>query len=243
MMPTRLLGVLVHGSAFFGSSEIGYALHVTNGRTPLNFDLSEDKALGGRLYFAHEGDFGRLVLGASGYWGTYLDQHRQYTPMAASIVSLIDIVDYTEQVLGFDIALDIGDLRLRSEAVLRWIHYHNGKSEQAITVDGTAGFLPNRLEYAGYAMAAYRTPWHVEPYVEAETAAKAAVVPRWAGADRSGEANNWSLFLSAGFNIELTTHTLFKTQLVWDTAYESHGKTKTKLTDTPILFVRVVDSF
>jgi hypothetical protein len=241
MMPTRLLGVHVHGSAFFGSSEIGYALHVTNGRTPLDFDLSEDKAVGARLYYALESDFGRLVLGTSGYWGTYLDQQRQYTPMAKSIVSLVDVVKYTEEVLGFDVALDVGDLRVRSELVLRWINYSDGKSQRALLQDGSTGFLPNRLEYAGYAMVAYRTPWYVEPYLEAETASKSAVVPRWAGEGTSGESNSASLFLSAGFNIELTTHTLFKTQVVWDTAYDRQYKNK--ITDSPILFVRVVDSF
>ncbi|MEY4580448.1 MAG: hypothetical protein RL701_5151, partial [Pseudomonadota bacterium] len=40
MVPTRLLGVHVHGSKFFGNSELGYALHISNGRSPLDFDLS-----------------------------------------------------------------------------------------------------------------------------------------------------------------------------------------------------------
>lgn len=241
MMPTRLLGVHVHGSAFFGSAEIGYALHVTNGRTPLNFDLSEDKALGGRVYYALENDFGRLVLGTSGYWGTYLDQQREYTPTSDSFISLVDVVSYTEQVVGFDVALDLGDLRVRSELVLRWINYEDGLSQLALLQDGSTGFLPNRLEYAGYVMVAYRTPWYIEPYVEAETASKAAVVPRWAGNGISGESNSASLFLSAGFNIELTTHTLFKAQVVWDTAYDRHYKNK--VNDCPILFIRVVNSF
>lgn len=241
MIPTRLLGVHVHGSTFFGSSELGYALHVTNGRTPLDFDLSEDKGLGGRLYLAHEGDFGRLVLGASGYWGTYLDQQRQYTPTGPSVVSLVDTVNYTEDVLGFDVALDVGDLRVRSEAVLRWVKYKSGKSEAFLSTDGTVQYLPNRLEYAGYVMAAYRTPWRVEPYLECEMSSKSYTVPRWAGNARASSANTSALYLSAGFNIELTSHTLFKTQVVWETSYERNFKTKT--TDTPVLYIRIVDSF
>jgi hypothetical protein len=241
MMPTRLLGVHLYGSTFFGGSELGYALHITNGRTPLDFDLSEDKAVGARLYFAHEGEFGRLVLGVSNYWGTYLDQQRQFTPQLKSFVSQVDVVSFTEDVLGFDVALDVGDLRVRSELVLRWIKYDDGKSEQAITSGGSFGFLPNRMEYAGYVMAAYRTPWHLEPYVEAETSSKAAVVPRWAGAGYFGEANSAALFLSVGVNVELTTHTLFKTQVVWDRAYDRHFKNK--VNDSPILFIRVVESF
>jgi hypothetical protein len=241
MIPTRLLGVHLYGSAFFGSTEIGYAVHVTNGRTPLDFDLSEDKALGWRLYLAHEGDLGRLVLGTSGYWGTYLDQQRQYEPNASNFVALTNTVDYTEEAVGVDLAVDVGGLRVRTEAVLRWIDYRDGKSERTVTTAGTFGYLPNRLEYAGYVLAAYRTPWRIEPYVEAEISSRSNVIPRWAGTGVFGTANVAALFLSAGFNVELTTHTLFKTQLVWDRAWNRHFKDK--LTDSPILFVRVVDSF
>jgi hypothetical protein len=163
MMPTRLLGIHLHGSAFFGSSEIGYAVHVTNGRSPIDFDFSEDKAIGARLYYANEGDYGRFVLGTSGYFGTYVDQERVYAPNSGSFFDFVDTIDYRETVLGFDVAVDIGALRIRSEAVFRWVQNHDGKAERAITQEGALGYLPNRLEYAGYVLAAYRTPWHIEP--------------------------------------------------------------------------------
>jgi hypothetical protein len=243
MMPTRLLGLHLHGSAFFGSSELGYAVHVTNGRSPIDFDFTEDKAIGGRLYYANEGDYGRLVLGTSGYFGRYVDQERVYQPNSASFFDLRNVIDYLETVVGFDAALDVGAFRFRSEAVFRWVNYEGDKAEPAITQEGSIGYLPNRLEYAGYVLAAYRTPWHIEPYVEAELAHKSNVVPRWAGRGVSGDSSSIVRFLSAGFNIELTTHTLLKAQFVWDYAYKKDSKPKFVLNDCPIIFTRVVTSF
>lgn len=241
MMPTRLLGVHLYGSKFFGSWEMGYAVHVTNGRTPIDFDFTEDKAVGARLFFANESDFGRLVLGASGYFGRYIDRIRKFEPTAKSYIEAIDTVDYTEAVAGVDFALDVGGLRVRSEGVLRWVNTNDGLAERTVTFDGSEAYLPNRREYAAYVLAAYRTPWRLEPYLEFETSHKSAVVPKWAGRGVLGEANTNVYFLSAGLNIELTTHTLLKTQFVWDRAYNT--TTKQMLANTPIVFIRVVTSF
>lgn len=244
MVPTRLLGVHAYGSQFIGNSEIGYALHVTNGRTPTDMDFSEDKAIGARLYWANEGDFGRFVLGASGYWGTFLDQQRQLdlTNPGSISITLQDVAAYTEEVVGLDVALDVGSLRVRSEGVLRWVDYKDNKAEHSISTDGAPRYLPNRLEFSGYVLAAYRTPYRVEPYVEAEMMYhKSAVLPTWAGAGAYSTPNVAAIMLSVGLNVELTTHTAFKTQLVWDQAWNAHFKNKS--TDVPILFVRLVDSF
>jgi hypothetical protein len=242
MVPTRLLGIHLYGSKFFGSNEVGYAVHITNGRTPLDYDFTEDKAIGGRLYWAHEGDFGRLVLGTSGYLGTYVDQIKVIgTDPSQPPISSVDTIHYAEQVLGFDVALDVGDLRIRSEGVLRWIEYKNGLSERTFTTDGSEQYLPSRLEYNAYAMAAYRTPWRLEPYAEVEVSSKSYILPRWGGNTRSSSSDTAALYISGGLNVELTTHTLLKGQLIWDTAYDKEFKNKT--TDTMILFLRLVDSF
>lgn len=244
MVPTRLLGLHGYGSVFAGSNtEIGYAVHVTNGRSPIDFDLSEDKALGGRLFVAQEGDFGRLVIGASGYYGTYLDSQRVLDlGTGQPKLELVDTVAFTEEVLGFDVALDIGGLRLRTEHVLRWVVYEDGKAELALSQDGTTRYQPNRVEYSGYFLAAYRTPWRLEPYLEVESMyGKSAILPRWAGTLAYSTPNVAVIYLSAGINIELTTHTQLKTQIVWDRAYDRHFKNKN--TDVPIFFFRLVNSF
>jgi hypothetical protein len=241
MVPTRLLGVQVWGSKFFGSDELGYALHISNGRTPLDFDLSEDKALGARVYWAHEADFGRLVLGASGYMGTYLDQQKSIALHGSHVFDWTTTVDYAEQVLGLDAALDMGDLRVRAEGVVRRVVYDGDKSERVFTGDGSLQYLPNRVELAGYILAAYRTSWRIEPYLEIESASKSYTLPRFAGDSRASSSNVVGLSLSAGFNVELTTHTLFKTQVAWIRTYDHHFENKQL--DVPVLFVRVVDSF
>jgi hypothetical protein len=103
-------------------------------------------------------------------------------------------------------------------------------------------YQPNRLEYSGYVLAAYRTPWRLEPYLEVEAMyGKSAVLPRWAGAMAYSTPNVAVIYMSAGINVELTTHTQLKTQLVWDRAYDSHFKNKN--TDIPIFFLRLVNSF
>jgi len=91
-------------------------------------------------------------------------------------------------------------------------------------------------------LAAYRTPWRVEPYVQAESMInKSAILPRWAGSMAYSTPNVASLTMSVGFNVELTTHTIFKTQLAWVQAYDRHFNERT--TNAGTLFVRLVDSF
>ena len=242
MVPTRLLGVHLTGSQFIGNAQIGYAAHISNGRTPTDFDFTEDKALGGRVYWAQEGDFGRFVLGASGYWGTYNDQQRALDLSSTTImISLVETIAYTEQVAGLDVALDVGGLRVRSEGVVRWVNYEDGKVEP-VSATGGDRYLPNRREFSGYVLAAYRTPFRVEPYVQAELMyRKSATLPRWAGFNAFSSPNVAALYLSVGLNVELTTHTQLKTQLVWNQAWD--GSFENQNTNVPLLFVRLVNSF
>jgi hypothetical protein len=66
-------------------------------------------------------------------------------------------------------------------------------------------------------------------------------LPRWAGVQAYSSPNTASVTLSFGFNVELTTHTQFKTQLAWTAAYDRKFENKTL--DAPMLFIRLVDSF
>jgi hypothetical protein len=250
MIPTRLLGVHLYGSYISAGSELGYSLHVSNGRSPLDFDLSEDKAIGARVYYAHDAEATRMVLGASGYLGTYLDTEKVINLSAATqsasfanddLYTVNTTVDFAEQVLGLDAALDIGQLRVRSEAVLRWVNYEADKSERISTPDGSVQYLPNRLEWSAYALAAYRTPFRLEPYVQLEMAKKSYTMPRWAGPSRATASNYSSIFLSVGLNVQVTAYILIKSQLVWAHAYEDDITNPGA--DVTTLFLRIVDSF
>lgn len=252
MVPTRLLGLHGYGSFFSGNNEIGYAIHLSNGRTPTDFDFTEDKAVGARAFWAYESDFGRFVLGASGYVGRYVDQKRALMPVGKNLQILPEtVVDYWEEVLGFDVALDVGGLRIRAESVLRWIDYKAGAVERGLSAAGTSEYLPNRTEWSGYALAAYRTPWRLEPYLSVESSVnKAAVLPGfaavenptdWHGSQSYSTPNSSSVTMSVGINVELTTHTQLKTQLAWAKAYDRRFEHKSL--DVPFLYVRLVDSF
>jgi hypothetical protein len=241
MFPTRLLGVEANGSQFFGSTELGYSLHISNGRSPLDFAVTENKAIGARLFLAQEGDFGRLVLGASGYVGTYVDKTKKFDIRPNNVWDWSSVVDYEEQVLGFDVALDAGGFRLRSEAMLRWVKYHDGKSEQIYAQDGSVQFLPNRLEWDVYLIAAYRTPWALEPFVEVELDSKAFKLPAWSGNARTSSSNVAVAAPSVGLNLEITSNLLIKTQVTYITAYEYDFTHRS--TNVPVIFIRAVDSF
>jgi hypothetical protein len=125
--------------------------------------------------------------------------------------------------------------------VLRWIEYNGDKSERISTADGSVQYLPNRLEWSAYALAAYRTPIRLEPYVEVELAKKSYVLPRWAGPSRATAAGYSSIFLSVGLNLQVTAYLLIKSQLVWARAYE--GEITGDGADVTTLLLRVVDSF
>ncbi|HKU39132.1 MAG TPA: hypothetical protein VJR89_13315, partial [Polyangiales bacterium] len=242
MVPTRLLGVHVYGSALFGAFELGYALHVSNGRSPLDYDLSEDKAVGARVFLTRDAPGLRFTLGSSAYLGTYLDQEKRIAVRpGGNLTDTIDTVAYDEQVLGFDGALDIGNLRVRSEAVLRWVHYEDGLHESAFSPEGELLYLPNRLEIDAYGLVAYRTPWIIEPYVQLEYTDKSYVLPRYAGKSRSSQAGYSLVALSIGANFELTPYTLLKLQVARMAVTD---ELKDELAyDVPFIYARVVTSF
>jgi hypothetical protein len=144
-------------------------------------------------------------------------------------------------VVGFDVALDVGDLRVRSEAVFRWLQYDDGKHEPQFTISGPQRYLPSRLEYDMYLMASYRTPWRLEPYVSVETAAKSYVLPRYAGSSRATAADSVALAPSFGVNLEVATHLLVKAQMAWILIYDTDYTNNA--INTPVVFVRVVNTF
>ena len=69
--PQQQLGVDFTGTFRPGRWDAEYHAYVSNGRTPGEVDLINDKMLGGRAVLRHLWGADSLAIGASGYWGRY----------------------------------------------------------------------------------------------------------------------------------------------------------------------------
>ena len=164
--PRRQLGIQLHGRARRGDWAFRYHAYASNGRTPGNFDLTDDKALGGRVVASTRRGRVELALGASGYHGRYVDQARNVISFSPFIVSFDELVSYTETVAGLDLSLDVGPLRIRSEGSLNRIVYREGMRAPAPT---PGAYQPDAWRWNWYALAAYRfARYNLEPFVYLE---------------------------------------------------------------------------
>jgi hypothetical protein len=202
-VPMRQLGAMLYGSLALPPFEVGYRAYVSNGRTTGQFDLSEDKAFGGRLFLRRQGTLS-FLLGLSGFTGTTEDQTKTIRVDQDLNVSIERTLTWRhrERTFGLDLSLDLGGFRLRAEGVQRHVRYEAGRHQPNITRPGT--FAPNRYEHYAYAILAYRFG-RVEPYVYLEagdTGQSTTVLPD-KGSARSG-----------GLNLYLTPASQIKTQLM-----------------------------
>jgi len=240
MIPSQLLGLQVHGSFAFGDYELGYRAHVSNGRTLLNVDQSDGKALGSRLFLAHDGSYGRVVIGTSNHFGRVVDKSKSVDLGGGDVLIWEPVVDYDEMLLAGDIAVDFHDVFFRSEAVFRWVVYEGTLREPIQAFGGDNTFLPNRLEYNAYGLLGYRL-WDFEPYASIEVQQKSFSLPRWAGEYRNTQSNTAAVFPSVGFNYRFTPYTQFKLQLALIQLYDEDLEVKDW--EVPVLFTRLVSSF
>jgi hypothetical protein len=198
LFPTRQLGLELLGTRPIGPGELGYFAYISNGRTPGQLDLNEDKMLGGRAYYKVPG-WTSLTVGASFFRGRYVDVYRNITSFNPFRIESTTVEAYDEQAEGVDLSLDIGALRVRSELVHRWIEYDEGKRPIVWNVPGL--FASNHDEWDFYALVAYQLPWGgLEPFVYAEAFSWPTPI---------GEG---LLVASAGFNIHFTPSVQIKTQ-------------------------------
>lgn len=242
MVPTRLLGLQLRGDALFGDFSLGYRVHLTNGRGPIDYDLTDDKAVGGRLILAHESTYGRAAVGTSFYWGTYDDREKRIVGVGGDVFEWAKTVHFEELVLAADLAVDVANFRLRSEAVIRRVDYEGEYREGIFKTSGIEAYLPNRYEHNFYAQLAYRTPWGLEPYVMAEVSRKSFVLPRYAGKARASSANAEAFAPSIGLNAYVSTHSQIKLQYVV-ISLSSRTHIPADEYTFPVFFARLVTSF
>jgi hypothetical protein len=166
-IPSRLVGVHAYGNFVFGALDVGYHAYVSNGRTVTNVDLTDDKAIGGRLFLRHGGT-ARWTLGTSGYWGSSSDDTKQLDFSSGSFgVTATKLWAFHEWAGGVDLSVDWGNWRLRTEGLLHRVHYDAGaQNEPGLGPPGSV--RPNRFNHYWYGLLAHRLARRIEPYVYVE---------------------------------------------------------------------------
>jgi hypothetical protein len=147
LMPNQLLGLETFGTSPALPWTIGYHLHVSNGRTVGQVDLTDNKAVGGRVFASTRDPF-PIKLGLSGYWGTSEDGQHTVTGGRTNTWAL------TEYAVAGDVSLDIGALRIRSELVVNWTLYKEGKHQELLGL-----MMADSMRLGTYLLVAYRLPW------------------------------------------------------------------------------------
>jgi hypothetical protein len=162
LYPRKQLGVEFYGTAArSGRWTMSYNAYVSNGRTPGQWDLTEGKMLGGRLYATTRLPH-TIVIGLSGYQGRFSDQTRTITSFMPVTIERDETVAYNEFGLGADLTLDIGPWRVRTEGVVRRQVYVPGKSVPT-AVPGM--FAPDRTQFDIYTVLARSIGHGLEPYL------------------------------------------------------------------------------
>jgi hypothetical protein len=193
--PSKQTGLDLTGTVALAAWELEYHAYVSNGRTPGQLSLTNGKALGGRLVLRRTLPF-PVALGASGYYGRYVDIQ---TKLAQGTLNVVQdtVVAYDEVGGAADLTVDLKPVRIRSEFVVNQRRYDDGAHSPAPL---GLGDLPSQTFWGTYGLLAYRLPWGgVEPYVFAELDRN--LVPSAQGAGSvSGGIN---VYLTPGVQVKL----------------------------------------
>ncbi len=163
--PARQLGVDVNGTLNAGAWQVEYHAYVSNGRTPGQLDLTEDKMLGGRLALSRTTPLS-MTLGASGFYGGYSDKQARTVSFSPLKFTHDEVAAYKELGVSGDFSLDAQRLRFRTEVALNRRVYDKGKHEVGWY---PGAFFPSRIFWGTYALLAYDTGFAgLEPYLYAE---------------------------------------------------------------------------
>jgi hypothetical protein len=195
--PQRQIGLQALGSTYSGSWELGYQATLSNGRTYALKDLSEDKAVGGRLFARREAHGNSATIGVSGYYGTLSDESKRIVSVSPFTLAVDEVISGREWATGVDVTLDTGGLRSRSEFVLHREEYDEGKRPPVTAVS----YAPDTYRWNAYTLLAYRLPWAgLEPYT-------------WMEVVHGPSSVGDTYFVpSAGLNVYFAPHVQLKTQ-------------------------------
>ncbi len=225
-VPIRQTGVQALGSLHAPPWELGYRAFVSNGRTTTQFDLGEDKGLGGRIFLRRHGSTS-WTFGVSGFTGRHQDESRSVVlgDKGEVRVNRDTLFALREWTAGADLSVDHGGFRLRLEGVTRLVQYDEGR-HQALSFPGTRA--PSRREGFAYGILAYRFS-KIEPYAYVETGDSGA---------RASFVADQGHGYSAGLNIHLSPATQLKTQVL-----QAHIINAAGTVDLTFLSTRLVMAF
>lgn len=200
-MPLRQTGVQALGSFFSGETEIAYRAWVSNGRTEENpFDYDNEKSFGARVFVKRDTGENNFQVGATYHRGVVQDKVVDVTNFGPVRFDAHSTWEYTEDIGGLDVSVDLGDTRIRTEGIVSRMEYTKGK-QQATGGLSPGAIEPSRYRYGAYLLVAHQLPWYgLEPYLFAEINQQP-----WMLAD--------GLFMpSAGLNIHFNPSALLKLQ-------------------------------
>lgn len=200
-IPQRQTGVEFYGRLNGPPWQLEYHAYVSNGRTETLFDLSDNKAVGGRLVL-HRTGLARVAVGLSGLYGNGADETKAIGLGADGypVVTRTPLYRFEEQSIGADLSLDYGGFRFRTEAVHRVLNNEKGLHIPSTLRPG--GVLPNFTGKFAYVIAAYRFARYFEPFVYLEYGD---------GGLRNNTVDSGTV-ASLGVNIYFTPYTQLKSQ-------------------------------
>lgn len=225
--PQRQLGIQAYGRVRLGPrTDLAYHAWVSNGRTPGQFDLTHDKALGGRVRLTFDQRGYKLAIGASGWGGTYADIEKVIVSFDPFETRREQTVDGLEWGAAADLSLDVGGFRLRAELFLSRVQYFGGL-RPSVSFGRPDGLRPDAYTWDAYLVSAYRFRNSAfEPFLYFEVLT------------RPSDYGNVGMAPGLGLNIHFAPAVQLKTQLTGIFFDEFGGATRGELTRHTIFNVQ-----
>jgi len=207
--PEHQTGLIALGRYFIGSTAIGYAATLSNGRGPYDTvrDLDNNKAVGGRLY-VESSALGNLTVGVAAYRGRFTASTKRYridTSGGEPVAVIYRTTDsaYDELSLGADVRWLWKGLHVQGEFMTNEARYDDRYRPRTVSFDPTPAFAADYRRIGGYVLLGYRTSWlGLMPYVTGEHSSYTdtdLAPPTWA----------WS----GGVNLRPTPNVVLKAEL------------------------------
>jgi hypothetical protein len=207
LIPEHQTGLMAYGAHLVGTTEIGYALGLSNGRGPVDTyeDLDNNKAFTAHVFVSNDSPIGTLTIGGSLYRGRYTDRSMHYVVDAQGALGVEYLTEsrYDEFSAAGDLRWIWKNLTVQGEIMMRQEAIDDNFRAPAFPIAGRPpGFAPDFTSVGYYAMAAYRLPWlNIMPFFGGENYAP------------HQELNQNAAAVWGGLNVRPTPRVVLKAQL------------------------------